>query len=331
MRKERFNNQKGIALILTLTIIVILAALAVELDYLVRVNISNAATIRDHTKALYIAKTGINIAFSLLKDDTNGHDSLHEDWGKFDEYSALSHLLLDEGSFSGAIGDEAGKININKLVKQDDHLDDIRKEQLKKLFTILGLSGKYEDIDTIIDDIADWIDKDNSTATFETEDEYYTSLQDPYTCKNGPLEIITELLLIRGISDDLFYGTKEHEGIGNYLTVYGDGKININTCSATVLMTLCYKDGDSVMFPIDQDLAKSIIEHRTENEFKKVSDIENVLGMEGLHTKIKDLLTVKSSFFSIEVAGFMNRSTQAANVVVERKGENLNIMYWRVE
>ena len=199
MRKERFNNQKGIALILTLTIIVILAALAVELDYLVRVNISNAATTRDHTKALYIAKTGINIAFSLLKDDTNGHDSLHEDWGKFDEYSALSHLLLDEGSFSGAIGDEAGKININKLVKQDDHLDDIRKEQLKKLFTILGLSGKYEDIDTIIDDIADWIDKDNSTATFETEDEYYTSLQDPYTCKNGPLEIQRLTFSVAGV------------------------------------------------------------------------------------------------------------------------------------
>ena len=85
------------------------------------------------------------------------------------------------------IVDEASKININTA--------DV--DVLMMLPRLLG-----EDAAAIID----WRDSDISLTPGGAESEFYLTLPDAYQCKNGPLETVEELLLIRGMLPEVLYG-----------------------------------------------------------------------------------------------------------------------------
>ena len=111
----------------------------------------------------------------------------------------------------------------------------LRIEQMLELCDNIGL--EY----SIVPAIIDWIDKNDevyvllSVTTGENkgaENDYYAELPLPYPCKNAPLDTIEEILMIKGISEENYYGEK---GLENFVTVFTNGKININTASAEVL------------------------------------------------------------------------------------------------
>ena len=70
------------------------------------------------------------------------------------------------------------------------------------------------------------------------EGAYYAGLQRPYTAKNAPIDCIEELLMIKGVTRELFYGTGESPGLAQCLSAYGDARININTAPRPVLRAL---------------------------------------------------------------------------------------------
>ena len=63
----------------------------------------------------------------------------------------------------------------------------------------------------------DWRDKDNLHRLNGAEDDYYLSLPQPYKCKNGDFTSIEELLLVRGVTPEIFYG-----GLKDMVAVYQD-------------------------------------------------------------------------------------------------------------
>jgi hypothetical protein len=58
----------------------------------------------------------------------------------------------------------------------------------------------------IADAILDWLDEDDEPREFGAEADYYSSLVPPYAPKNGPLETVEELLLVRGVTPLLLFG-----------------------------------------------------------------------------------------------------------------------------
>ena len=58
----------------------------------------------------------------------------------------------------------------------------------------------------IADSILDWLDADDETRDYGTESSYYSSEQPPYAAKNGPMDSLDELLLIRGVTPQLLFG-----------------------------------------------------------------------------------------------------------------------------
>ena len=77
--------------------------------------------------------------------------------------------------------------------------------QLKRLMTLLNIDPSDGDI--IVDSILDWIDPDDLTRLNGAKTDYYMSLSPPYRAKNAPLDRVDELLLIRGVTPELFHGT----------------------------------------------------------------------------------------------------------------------------
>ncbi len=92
---------------------------------------------------------------------------------------------------------ESGKLNLNSLLLADQYVENGGRQLL------MGLPGMTEDV---ADAIMDWIDADDEPREFGAEVDYYSSLSPPYAPKNGPLETVEELLLVRGMTPDLLFG-----------------------------------------------------------------------------------------------------------------------------
>jgi len=321
-RKLLFHNNRGIALITVILIIAILIAVAVELNRSSRAEIYDATNISDGIKLTYIAKSGFYGAVALLSNSKNDYDTLRDDWAKAALLSEKSASLFPDGYFITSIEDEAGKIPLNKLVNGNEYNSDI-KEMLIRLLCLPEFGLDEKKAAEFVDSIKDWIDADNSPTGYGAETSYYASLDQPYEAKNAPFDCIEELLMIKGITKEIFYGTKEKPGLKGYITVDSDGLININTAPKMVLRAL----SDD----ITAELADSMDEYRRKegNDLSSPQWYKQVSGMAGVTIKA-ELITVKSNYFKIISTGKMKNMAQSVSGVVKRtQQKSFQIIKWR--
>ncbi len=113
---------------------------------------------------------------------------------------AVISAKVDNGELAGArfgVEDESTKLNLNTLMFAEKQVPGSGRTLL------MALPGMTEDI---ADAILDYIDEDEDQRELGAESDYYTSLTPPYACKNGPLETVDELLLVKGVTPELLYG-----------------------------------------------------------------------------------------------------------------------------
>ena len=168
----------------------------------------------------------------------------------------------------------------------------------------------------------DWIDEDSEvTGIYGAEDTAYQ--QRGYHCKNGPLNTIEEMLLINGITKEIFYGTDRKEGIRPYFTVFG-GQININTAPLPILMALADE--------MTEDLAEEMDKFRRDeanrwaladkNWYKRIWPYGNPLP--------EKAMTVTSSAFSVFMKATLRDSVKEIHAVISRPAESpASIIYWQ--
>jgi general secretion pathway protein K len=116
------------------------------------------------------------------------------------------------------------------------------------------------------------------------EDDYYQALNPPYKAKNGLIDTVEELLLVRGVTPEYFYGYPERDangsvaykyGLSRYLTVYSNrnrnrNQVNVNFAPIPVLLSI------PGMTP---EAAKLIYDRRHVKPFKSSTDIAQVMGV----------------------------------------------------
>ncbi|MBF0619208.1 MAG: general secretion pathway protein GspK, partial [Candidatus Omnitrophica bacterium] len=98
------------------------------------------------------------------------------------------------------------------------------------MMNVLGVSDN--DAKQLADNIIDWRDIGRHEVTGFFSDDYYKNLEFPYEMKDAPYERPDELLLIKGMSAAMY------EKIAPYITVAGDGRVNVNTASFNILVAL---------------------------------------------------------------------------------------------
>jgi general secretion pathway protein K len=316
------KGERGVALVLALAVIALLVSLVVDFAYTMMVDLTLAANLRDGQKAFYNARSGVELAKHLLQEDDPAFDSLDEDWALLPEHPGFLSAD-DEGRFKVTIEDEAAKIPLNMLITGDKEkkVDLVVRAQLERLFELLELDPE------LIDPIIDWLDPDNNPQPFGAEDAYYQSLPSPYPCKNGPLDALEELLLVKGMTKEILYGQEGKKGLINFLTLFSDGKVNINTASVEVLASLSDK--------IDSVTAQAIIDYRQKNPFQEIKydDIKSLPGMTlEIFNDIKDQCDVKSSTFSLRAEGQVRDIKKVIYTVLKREEKKgIQPIFWRVE
>lgn len=307
------DAQRGVALLAALTVVALLVALVLPFNQKARVEVALAANVRDELKALYIAQSGLALALAALRADTTPEgDGQADQWAAFRAYSVSSDRLFNEGSFEGEILDENAKLNINRLADDTGKLDETRVAQLERLLGLLGLDQAQ------IDSLLDWLDSDSETRPYGAETDWYQE-EGRDACANGPLSSLADLLKVKGISEEVFFGGEGRLGLKDVLTINSDGAINLNTAPAVVIASLS-KD-------MDESMAAGIVSAREGKTYEKLEEItEDVPGFRpDLISQIEGLVTLKSSTFTVEIMATCNEARKALWAEVRRAGSVVGV------
>jgi general secretion pathway protein K len=138
------------------------------------------------------------------------------------------------------------------------------------------------------------------------------------------METIDELLMVRGVTRELFYGTPESPGLARLLTVQGEGSVNINTAPKEVLRALSpsiTEDAAGRMDDYRRNAANSLTEP---SWYKRVSGLQNA----AIDTVI---VVTKSEYFQIAATGHLGTMKRTIRGFVKRDSEKkLSVVAWRL-
>lgn len=258
-RKHVMLSEKGVALMMVLWVMALLSIIIAEFAFSMRTELKITGNFKEEVENYYRAQAAIQQAMTEVLSPDISHNYLKD--GKLvfatkeeggEEYQAETeepdyipereNISFNNGYFSYKIEDEEGKIYLNRFGADNENNRQILARLLEKG---AGMTEGTE-MDTIIDSIMDWLDKDDLHKINGAEDDYYQSLSPPYECKDGPFDTVEELLLVKGITPEILFGSGEGEnssGIAQYLTVWGSSRFNPYTADETTIIIMHGEDG----------------------------------------------------------------------------------------
>src|SRR5262245_6981016 len=106
------TDEAGVALVLTLVIVTLVAIIVLEMNYLMRVDVHASTNFRDGVRSYYLAKSGVTVVKELFSRNIQELEEI-----KNVPLAGGSHTLpIGDGSATVRVIDETGKINVNALV-----------------------------------------------------------------------------------------------------------------------------------------------------------------------------------------------------------------------
>jgi len=260
-------GKSGSVLIIVLWVVGLLAMFVTAFAFDMHIEAKIVSTWRKKLKADYLAKAGIELARMALLETSdpdvtnpeasgyvaNGSDSARRTATVSLARGSGAELSrpLGEGTITVRIRPENARINLNSIINVDNR--DETFGLWEPLFETAGVP--FDQRDTLIDCLIDWIDQDELTHMNGAESEYYETLVPPYKSKNAPIDTVDELALIKGFNDVIPDTTQTvYEAVAHFLTTYAEDRtININAVDHDTLMAF---------LNIDAQLADEIIAQR---------------------------------------------------------------------
>lgn len=312
-------------------VIVVLGVMAGGLAYSMKVETRLAQNSSFDSELEWLGRSGVELARYVISQGAalpqEPWDSLNQKWagGPKGTNEALENISLvnqelGKGTFSIRITDTERKFNVNV----------INEGILQQALMMVGLEPSQSM--PVVNAFMDWRDPDDNPRMTGAESADYIATPNPgfapYIAKNGPMDDISELRLIRGITEEMYWGPMGRQranqaflspsfaapgtvqetsagsaGLMDVFTPISFGTININTASAAVLQ----------LIPgVDAALAQGIISTRagldgvdgTEDDipFRSPGELINVPGMHPQFISgVQGFLGVRSYTFEVTV------------------------------
>jgi general secretion pathway protein K len=319
------KRQRGAILVVVLWVVMAISLLALSFSASIRTEVDAARNIVEQKQSYYMARAGIEYAvYEILETQSaffQAQQSLAESGAVPDVLKGMVSLELSDGRADVRIIDETGKINVNVA---PPHL-------VFNLLIMVGVPSAEADI--ITDSISDWIDPDDMIREFGAEADYYLSLETPYQVKNGFFDIPEELLLVQGITPEIYYGRKsstesgdliELYGLQNYVTTFSTvNRININSAPVPVLASIP---------GLDYSTALMIEQARQESPLMDVGQVGQMIP--GLSGEVMGFLAVlRSNIYTIDSVGQVRDSKVVSRIrsVIRVDGfgsKGYAVLYW---
>jgi len=340
----------GSALITVLWVLGLLAMLVVSFAFEAHIESRLTSFYRNRTKAEYLARSGLDIAellvgksLRLRGTQRDAEKAARDIWydpartladgGTVDLTHDMSGAGVGDGLIRLSITPEPARRNINRLIEQTPEND----ETWERIFDIGDVPEEMWPV--LIDSFYDWTDADDQPRPDGGEtDDYYARQEPPYRSKNGPLDTVGELGLIKGFTREVVQGGVLRSGrferdevvlsgIADMLTTYGDGKVNINAASPRVLRTLPDVDAELAQVVVSQrgtwvdDAGEDRRGFRDTAEFFRMFPEFPPLA--------RDQITTESSIFRITSTGDLNGVLHTIWCIVRFNGSRFVVLRWR--
>lgn len=306
--KQFFKSNNGFSLIFSILVISTMLTLVVAAG--MRLSMHRNQLDDNFYMNYHISNfnTGLNFAIKLLKEDFQNVDTFNDIWA----FSFPPIRIDDNSQFLIKIKPEDSKFNINNLIWGEDNINERLKAQLNDLFFHLN----YDSLNP--ETIIDWIDKDDLPLPGGAESDYYLSNYG-YEAKNNFISSLEEIFLIKGFNK--IEDTDERDYLLNYITIYGDNRVNINTASETVIRSVSDRIDRQMMFEI-MNLRKDY----------PIQNLDDLLVIPFISQELVNFLKVSfkttNSIFNVSVTSIVkNVHTKETYFIVERVGNRFNVIH----
>lgn len=356
------KNNSGIILVAVLLILVILSTLAVSLGRGTSIEIALAKHSVGKLKAKYAAWGGLIYAIGQIRRDSENASSKKEDTlfycgiPRTEDQTPLDLFKekpLGKGVFNvryraGAsskaerspqnvwyygLRDEERLLNINGLLPQN-------LDVFEQLILLLGFDE--EEAEVIAASIIDWKDQDDFVLNEPdgAEEDFYSAESPGYHCKNRPFDSKEELLLVRGMSREIFDRLKD------YITVFppqGSLQVNFDTAPELVLRALAHGFAGAKTNTDEEDadsLVEKILDYRAGDDGREFSADDRSVDHNDMPLNAKErtiflamsaLRTKDSKYLRIRVEGLDKNFGVSSLIDAVLRREDLAIVYWKYQ
>lgn len=243
--------RRGVVLLGVLVVIVVLSLAAYQFSEMMSAEYAAMGSYTRTTQTRGLVESGVHYTAAMLADPFAIAGQLANN--PYDNPASFRDVLVQDNSPNGPRGmfsvltlprpedvlpggfqhfrfgveDENSKLNLNAILQYN-------RRNETGFNMLMCLPNMTEDTANAI---LDWLDEDDTPRAGGAESETYSSMTPPYRCKNGPLDSLEELLLVRGVTPRLLFGNDrnrngkldpdEDDGSGvldrgwqAYLTVY---------------------------------------------------------------------------------------------------------------
>jgi competence ComEA-like helix-hairpin-helix protein len=293
--KHPLNAGQGSVLIGVLWCLALLSIVVIGVLHTARMDLIVAKHYGDRIQAHYLAVAGIEKAKALLYQDARQRSGSGQNYSRrlSDSIEQFRDVRLGRGEFrvfhrgrpdeGGGVlygaSDEESRLNVNTASAYE-------------------LSKLYAMTPDVVAAIVDWRDEDSTPSPGGAEADYYLSLQPPYLPRNGPVQTLRELLMVRGITSDLFLAKDHHqngilesdddvsqENISDMLDLGWAGQMTVDSSVENVsgagVERVNIQSADQTALTgvrgITADIARAIIAYRGQNRLNSIADLLDVV------------------------------------------------------
>ncbi len=295
--------QGGVALITAVLIAAVIAVIAMSMAAQQKLDVRRTANVIEGERA-YVFALGVEswVRQVLAKDKRdNQTDHLSEPWAL-----QLPPIAVEGAVVGGRLEDLQGRFNLNNLVK-DNKVSPLDMQRFQNLLTVLNVDPNLANA------VLDWLDPD-ADVTFPggAEDGEYLRGAVPYRAANGPMASSSELLLVQGVTADIY---QKLAPLVSALPTRTD--INVNTAPKEVLMALAPQ--------VSEADAETLIEVREKDGFGAMPAFMQQPALAGRGVDAAGL-TLASDYFLLDGATQFGRVKIRLYSVLRRGGGDVQAL-----
>ncbi|MBV8898644.1 MAG: hypothetical protein JOY92_00835 [Verrucomicrobia bacterium] len=323
-RSCRRGHQRGSALLLVLFTILLISSLIISAVEFVRHDVDEYAVLNRRFQSRVLARSGVALA---MPPQVRNEDR-----------ELLEQTRKDGGKFRVIIASESAHLNINFVLETN------RDYLLQALFRKWGLTSREIDpaiagLHHFIEDVnaADASELQASMTSTSTSAANATPAQSPAQTTSGnpatsaqqfrPFLAVEEMSLVPEFAPVM----KRQPDWAQSFTVYGDGKIDVNTADQDIIELVTgvtptqadqfvrYRWGrDGIPFTADDQIYRSL------------EDVRVHLGMSPQQFQaVQDMLSLNSEVDRIESSGIIADFTTNITAIVNRNVVPAQILLWQ--
>ena len=344
------STNRGVILLTVLWSLVILTVVALGIGRQAQIELALTKHSIERSQARFLALAGFQYALAQIREDSldpvaSRTDTLAhcgvipreetdtvEMFKNVDFKSGQVEIgYVDEDRWIYGLSDEERRINLNALTSRNIDI-------FVHLLEILEVES--EEARHLAHAVLDWMDSNDAVSHEEygAESEYYQDLKNPLRAKNLPLESLEELLLVKGMNEEIF------ERIRPYVTIYpskSQMRINFNTASQVVIDAVArsFTGSDSNTDVEDaRSLAAKIIDYRNGDDGQAATEDDRLVDIEEIAVNQKEKViyqnmrlykTDTSNYLRIHVRGRDNQQRVTAEIEAIVFRNDLSVVYWR--